>query len=656
MSNLVVTSPQRPYTFLDKFKAVSNGEVYAGIVDKTDLEDPANQIQVYVVQEDGTEVPVSQPLKINSGGLLVYSGQPSKFVVKSNYSMLVKQRGKQVFYEPNMAFVDPESAVFYANKGDSLVSGGLILPIENRGINNGEDVSNASFIKVLGGDFANIEIMKILGFSGSGNIDSLNLTPPYTATISGNVYQLAINKYFSFNDLNIKAFGAKGDGVTDDTAAFKAAVSYAKGNGLPLALGGNVYISDMVYMSGTVHFDSQGFQIVALPSFNSSAEAIVKFGNDFTDSARGNIKSIRVDCSGLNNTGILFGHTSDLRCEYAEVNNHNGHGIWHKSGYQLFIRWITRSVDTPLTGTLPDIDKSTNVGLLSTTSDSVYSEGSSIGCDVGVITSVGNVSVIDCHPWSTYTTGKRKMRACFVDGGENNTYTNCFADSPCVIDYNADASRTNGGYGFYLTPDGDAFGNKYTNCTCFIPTISPEIGSVPENRLVGAYISRARTQWNNFITLDRTGKAMLSEKLGSFNTQCDFNSRQQRQHWNGLTGDGAGTHETFGSDSRQYEFTSRLHCSRGLTFAVKYTQESDVPMAWGQCTHTADGQYYTVTYNDEGVTRNINLEKESKGTTQQRDFLNLTTDDAGYKWFNTSTGKYNVWNGTKWTDMSGADL
>ena len=125
MSNLIVTSPQRPYTFPDSFKAVANGDVYVGLVDK----DPlilSNQIQVYVVGEDGSETPVSQPIKINSGGLLVYNGQPAKFVVKQNYSMLVRRNGIQVFYEPNMGFSDPEavasmliSAVFEANGGYS---------------------------------------------------------------------------------------------------------------------------------------------------------------------------------------------------------------------------------------------------------------------------------------------------------------------------------------------------------------------------------------------------------------------------------------------------------------------------------------------------------------------------------------------------------
>lgn len=88
IQNILVGMPVTPYTLASSFKAIANGTVYIGAKD-TDPTVPSNQIQVYVETESGTVIPVSQPLIINSGGYLVYSGQIAKFVVSDEYSMAV---------------------------------------------------------------------------------------------------------------------------------------------------------------------------------------------------------------------------------------------------------------------------------------------------------------------------------------------------------------------------------------------------------------------------------------------------------------------------------------------------------------------------------------------------------------------------------------
>lgn len=109
MSDILVTSPYRPFTLPNQFKAVFNGFIYCGAVDATD---PSNsQVQVYLVNEDGSRTPVAQPLRTNAGGFLVYNGQPAKFVTDSNHSLLVRDSlGNQLWYEPDMANIDPETA------------------------------------------------------------------------------------------------------------------------------------------------------------------------------------------------------------------------------------------------------------------------------------------------------------------------------------------------------------------------------------------------------------------------------------------------------------------------------------------------------------------------------------------------------------------
>lgn len=93
------------------FKAVANGKIYIGKID-TDPVNPENQIQVYIENEDGSHVPVSQPIIINAAGYPVYNGQIAKFVTVQGHSMAVYDAyGTQQFYFPNVLKYDPDQAL-----------------------------------------------------------------------------------------------------------------------------------------------------------------------------------------------------------------------------------------------------------------------------------------------------------------------------------------------------------------------------------------------------------------------------------------------------------------------------------------------------------------------------------------------------------------
>ncbi|MCX8976497.1 phage head-binding domain-containing protein [Citrobacter portucalensis] len=107
-ANVVVSMPSQLFTLARQFKANANGKVYIGQID-TDPVNPANQIQVYLENEDGSHVPVSQPLIINAGGYPVYNGQIAKFVTVQGHSMAVYDSyGTQQFYYPNVLKYDPD--------------------------------------------------------------------------------------------------------------------------------------------------------------------------------------------------------------------------------------------------------------------------------------------------------------------------------------------------------------------------------------------------------------------------------------------------------------------------------------------------------------------------------------------------------------------
>lgn len=122
--NVVVSQPSQLFTLARSFKANANGKIYIGKID-TDPVNPENQIQVYVENEDGSHVPVSQPIIINAAGYPVYNGQIAKFVTVQGHSMAVYDAyGAQQFYFPNVLKYDPDqlSSRLSSDDGASYIS------------------------------------------------------------------------------------------------------------------------------------------------------------------------------------------------------------------------------------------------------------------------------------------------------------------------------------------------------------------------------------------------------------------------------------------------------------------------------------------------------------------------------------------------------
>ncbi|MDG4696421.1 phage head-binding domain-containing protein [Providencia sp. CRE-3FA-0001] len=121
--NVVVSMPSQQFTLARKFQAASNGKIYIGQIDK-DPTIPENQIQVYLENEDGSTIPVAQPLIINQAGFPVYNGQIAKFVTVEGHSMAVYDSyGAQQFYYPNVLKYDPDRLRYELsqNHGSDLI-------------------------------------------------------------------------------------------------------------------------------------------------------------------------------------------------------------------------------------------------------------------------------------------------------------------------------------------------------------------------------------------------------------------------------------------------------------------------------------------------------------------------------------------------------
>lgn len=130
-ANVVVSMPSQLFTMARSFKAVANGKIYIGKID-TDPVSPENQIQVYVENEDGSHIPVAQPIIINAAGYPVYNGQIAKFVTVQGHSMAVYDAyGAQQFYFPNVLKYDPDQ--FGPNLLQQLSQTGVYAEDDSKG-------------------------------------------------------------------------------------------------------------------------------------------------------------------------------------------------------------------------------------------------------------------------------------------------------------------------------------------------------------------------------------------------------------------------------------------------------------------------------------------------------------------------------------------
>ncbi|MHC5900480.1 phage head-binding domain-containing protein [Escherichia coli] len=130
-ANVVVSMPSQLFTMARSFKAVANGKIYIGKID-TDPVNPENQIQVYVENEDGSHIPVSQPIIINAAGYPVYNGQIAKFVTVQGHSMAVYDAyGTQQFYFPNVLKYDPDQ--FGPDFKEQLSQSGAYINDDSKG-------------------------------------------------------------------------------------------------------------------------------------------------------------------------------------------------------------------------------------------------------------------------------------------------------------------------------------------------------------------------------------------------------------------------------------------------------------------------------------------------------------------------------------------
>lgn len=104
---------------------LANAQIYIGVpgLDPAVL---ANQYQAFVVQEDGTQVAVAQPIRTSAGGVPTYFGSPVQIALaETAYSVKVlSSLGSQIYYQPDntdLALIDA-AQVSYTPAGTGAVA------------------------------------------------------------------------------------------------------------------------------------------------------------------------------------------------------------------------------------------------------------------------------------------------------------------------------------------------------------------------------------------------------------------------------------------------------------------------------------------------------------------------------------------------------
>lgn len=329
----LVSAGYQYFPDFDRGRPVYNGYIYVGEPD-LDPEILANQKALSVIQEDGTIVSVSQPIRTSSGGVPTYNGSPVQLSVDGNYSLKVLNRfGVQVFYLSN-AFngrpvTDDQVSIYYdtiqSADSDDLQIG---VKIKTRGYRSKGDGGGNEYTVVAG---------------GTGSADG----GTYIDLGNGNQLEASFSDY-----VNPMQFGAYNDGVSNDTPYIQALFDALIGDLIPavrrVRMGKEHLLSSGINISsvGAKRYDIEGGENIESTNIicdfngygsNSVSRAVLQFGDNGSPSYQTSV--------GIG--GLLF--TRGPNCNRAPIGISGDSLAQSRINDITFGSWnnVTMSLNTP---------------------------------------------------------------------------------------------------------------------------------------------------------------------------------------------------------------------------------------------------------------------------------------------------------------------
>jgi hypothetical protein len=245
--------------------------------------------------------------------------------------------------------------------------------------------------------------------------------------------------------VNVKDYGAKGDGVTDDTAAIQAALTAAGAKaGGGVNPGATVAIPAGLYLVSSTLEVPNNVSIAMDPATTlratASMPALLRTELSGANPIRfGTISGGTLDANRLADDALQIRRAAgvqvrDLVIQHVKVNGlHAGpdtigysNELW---AYNVFVQQ-TWGDNTIVAG-------SVGFHLESSFGDSSLVNCKATGVETGFLTESSSNRLVSCHAWSN------GMVVSFDDNGNGNTYIACYADTPTQSGFRVRANRYN---------------------------------------------------------------------------------------------------------------------------------------------------------------------------------------------------------------------
>jgi len=243
-----VTGPYPIFTDLDG-TPLDDGYLYIGEINQDPEQNP---IQVF--WDSNLTIPATQPIR-TSNGYAYRNGTPALLYTAGEFSITIRNKREEfVLYSPVGYGFDPAAVSASVVKNDFTGDGVevsfvlsaspstvLATNVFINGVYQEKDsytlAGNTITFSIAPPLNSSIEIMtNETGIINSGNATAIS----YTASFAGATLQTVQTKLEQY--VSVMDFGAVGDGVTDDTAAFAAAIAAVK----------RIYIPEGTYLVDTI--------------------------------------------------------------------------------------------------------------------------------------------------------------------------------------------------------------------------------------------------------------------------------------------------------------------------------------------------------------------------------------------------------------------